>query len=106
MVSDAYQFSVPDSLPGVVYPLRGQPVYLPERAVLTMRTHQTSQIIAVAIILMLSSLSQAITPGGKRAPNYLVPLNPAGIYGSLNVRVIYAQLSNIRVSQLEGNDST
>ena len=106
MVLDANHFSVPDSLPGVVYPPRGQPVYLPERALLTMGTHETSQIIAIAIILMLSSLSQAITPGGKRAPNYLVPLNPVGIYGSLDVRVFLAQLSKIRVPQLQGNDST
>ena len=60
---------------------------MPDRAVLTMGAHQTSQIIAIAIIVTLSLLFQAITPGGKRAPNYLVPLNPLGIYGSLNVRV-------------------
>lgn len=29
--------------------------------------------------------SQAITQGGRRAPPGLVPLNPVGIYGSMEV---------------------
>ena len=31
--------------------------------------------------------TNAITEGGKRAPPGLVPLNPVGIYGSLDVRL-------------------
>ena len=31
--------------------------------------------------------TDAITEGGKRAPPGLVPLNPVGIYGSLDVRL-------------------